>query len=287
MAACRLPPRPTTLLLRPGVPVVRRDADTLQVGLHPPRVAQVPDAPEVRALLDALRVGVGPDELTGDGCPGAGEPAGGRSGLCGRTGDHRRTRRSPRRSTAPAASGASPPAPATGSASGPPGRRTRSSPTCWHCAGLEVDDVSPAVWLVVAPGPIVRESHRPAGSRGCAAPVGERRRGGRRIGPFVEPGRTACLRCVDAHEAEADPRRPFLVEQAALASAGGEPVDPVLDRLALAWAVRDLCRYLEGDEPSTWSATVDVGPTERTAPGALAAPSRAAAAPGTCLFDLP
>ena len=95
--------------------------------------------------------------------------------------------------------------------------------------------------------------------------------GSRRIGPFVEPGRTACLRCVDAHEAEVDPRLPFLVEQAAMATDGGEPVDPVLDRLALAWAVRDLCRYLEGDEPSTWSATVDLGPTDATAPGALAA----------------
>ena len=46
------------LRLRPGVAVVRRDADTLQVGLHPPHVAQVRDAPEVRVLLDALRTGV-------------------------------------------------------------------------------------------------------------------------------------------------------------------------------------------------------------------------------------
>jgi hypothetical protein len=128
--------------------------------------------------------------------------------------------------------------------------------------GLEVDEVSPTVWLVVAPGPIVRESIDPLVRAGAPHLLVSGGGGERRIGPFVEPGRTACLRCVDAHEAEADPRRPFLVEQAALASAGGEPVDPVLDRLALAWAVRDLCRYVEGAEPSTWSATVDVGPAE-------------------------
>ena len=29
--------------------------------------------------------------------------------------------------------------------------------------------------------------------------------------------------------------------------------------LALAWAVRDLARYAEGDRPSTWSATVEIG----------------------------
>ena len=129
-------------------------------------------------------------------------------------------------------------------------------------AGLEVDDASPSVWLVVASGPIAREAIDPLVRAGAPHLLVSGDTGGRRIGPFVEPGRTACLRCVDAHEAEADPRRPFLVEQAALRSVGDEPVDPVLDRLALAWAVRDLCRYLEGDEPSTWSATVDLGPTD-------------------------
>ncbi len=81
------------------------------------------------------------------------------------------------------------------------------------------------------------------------------------MGPFVEPGRTACLRCVDAHEALADERRPLLIAQAATAAIRQPPPrDPVLDALALAWAVRDLCRYVEGDEPSTWSTTCDLSP---------------------------
>lgn len=249
------------LLLRPGVPVVRRDADTLQVGLTPPRVAQLPDLPEVRALLDALRAGADPGELPeaaaraletllAAGLAFAGTPATASDRTVaqaqyGIDGVRRLATRAGHRVGVRAA--------------GPP----RAIVTdLLALTGLEVDDASPSVWLVVAPGPIVRETIDPLVRAGAPHLLVSGDAGSRRIGPFVEPGRTACLRCVDAHEAEADPRRPFLVEQAALASAGDEPVDPVLDRLALAWAVRDLCRYLEGDEPSTWSATVDLGPTD-------------------------
>lgn len=73
---------------------------------------------------------------------------------------------------------------------------------------------------------------------------------------------------MDAHEALHDARRPFLVAQAARAATERPPpLDPVLDALALAWAVRDLARYVEGDSPSTWSTTFDIGPT--AAPAAL------------------
>jgi hypothetical protein len=127
-------------------------------------------------------------------------------------------------------------------------------------AGVVVDDDAPAVWLLVVTGPVPRESVDPLVRTGQPHLLVSGDAGGRRLGPFVDPGRTACLRCVDAHEAEADPRLPFLVEQAAMGSDGTEPVDPLLDMLALSWAARDLCRYLEGDEPSTWSTTVDLDP---------------------------
>jgi bacteriocin biosynthesis cyclodehydratase domain-containing protein len=86
------------------------------------------------------------------------------------------------------------------------------------------------------------------------------------VGPFVAPGRTACLRCLDAHHADADPAWPLLVRQYASASvrdrADGapEPVDPLLARLALAWAARDLAAYVDGGRPSTWSTTVTLHP---------------------------
>jgi bacteriocin biosynthesis cyclodehydratase domain-containing protein len=82
------------------------------------------------------------------------------------------------------------------------------------------------------------------------------------VGPFVEPGLTACLRCVDAHHTDADPAWPLLVQQYARASsrdrADGtpEPVDPSQAAVALAWAARDLVSYADGMCPSTWSATM-------------------------------
>lgn len=82
------------------------------------------------------------------------------------------------------------------------------------------------------------------------------------IGPFVVPGTTACLRCIDLHLATDDPLYPALVAQHAaarpLAAAAGwpEPRDLPLVTLAVAWAVRDLVTHAEGDRPATWSATV-------------------------------
>ena len=41
-------------MLRPGVHVLRRSAEELQVGLHPDRALILPDLPAVRALLASL-----------------------------------------------------------------------------------------------------------------------------------------------------------------------------------------------------------------------------------------
>ena len=84
--------------------------------------------------------------------------------------------------------------------------------------------------------------------------------GGPLLGPYVVPGATACLRCVDAHLGEHDPRRALVVEQVATTPPlrPSEP-DPALRALALAWAVRDLAAGAEGGVPATWSATVALG----------------------------
>jgi len=80
-----------------------------------------------------------------------------------------------------------------------------------------------------------------------------------RLGPFVEPGRSACLRCVDAHLGDLDPRRATVLHQ--LEELPSVPVcdpDPCLVELAVAWGVRDVVRRLDGHEPSLRSATVTV-----------------------------
>lgn len=249
------------LQLRPGVPVLRRDATMLQIGLHPPLVARLPDEEDVRRLLAALRQGAPPGELTPRAAraldaltaadlvvPVGPDPVTPETAVVlaqfGADGVRRRIERTAH------------PIGVRGD-----GGSRAALEDLLDAAGLTVDQSAPAAWVIVAPGPLAREQVDPLIRAGIPHLMVSGHGTGRRVGPFVEPGRTACLRCVDAHEAEADPRRPFLVEQAALASNGREPVDPLLDHMALAWAVRDLCRYVEGDEPSTWSTTVDIGPT--------------------------
>jgi hypothetical protein len=77
---------------------------------------------------------------------------------------------------------------------------------------------------------------------------------GVRIGPFVVPGLTACLRCVRAgSDAAGEPRPP------GVDLAPGPGVDAALLALALGWAARDTRTWLGDGTPSTWSATVTVG----------------------------
>ena len=73
------------------------------------------------------------------------------------------------------------------------------------------------------------------------------------VGPFVVPGRTACLRCIDAHHTDADPAWPLLVRQYAAASRArpgrrrARAGRPAARRArASAWAARDLAAYVDG-----------------------------------------
>ncbi|QLQ10039.1 MAG: hypothetical protein HZY75_06155 [Nocardioidaceae bacterium] len=84
------------------------------------------------------------------------------------------------------------------------------------------------------------------------------------VGPFVVPGQTACLRCIDAAQTDRDTSWPLLVEQYARFSArdrgdgSAETIDPVLAQLACAWAVRDATSFICRRRPSTWSATIRI-----------------------------
>ena len=89
------------------------------------------------------------------------------------------------------------------------------------------------------------------------------REGSRRpvLGPYVVPGATACLRCVDAHLGEHDPRRASAGRAGrhhATAAAVASPTRPCAP-----WPSRGPCatssRGAEGGVPATWSATVAMG----------------------------
>jgi hypothetical protein len=248
------------LLLRPGIAVLNRSPGVLQVGLSAPSL-RLPDVPAVRALLDELAEPAGhapSDDLPAEAAaalarlvdaglavPAVGDVA---AHLLAQTGPDA-VRRQAARAAAPVAVDA------------PVSPRSLLDPLL-AAAGLVVAaPENSAVLLVVADGPLSRERLDPLVRASVPHLLVSGDATGVRLGPFVSPGRTACLRCVDAHESLHDERLPLLLAQAARHSAQRPPPrDPVLDQLALAWAVRDLARFAEGEEPSTWSTTVDLGP---------------------------
>ena len=78
------------------------------------------------------------------------------------------------------------------------------------------------------------------------------------LGPWVEPAVTACLRCDDLHHAAVDPAWPLLVQQASVRTAQPRadgvttPAESLAVSAAAAGAARDLVRHLEGLRPDSW-----------------------------------
>lgn len=271
------------LVLRPGAPVLRRDAATLQVGLDAPGRVLLADSPVVRRLLGEMR-------STGVAAPRGSNPQHAELGRAmarlvsaGLAIPVEQPRAG--RSASPRWSAHLQAARAWGGAdasrrladrgrlrvglAGPTERRAALARLLHDCGldlhpadqGLGAAGRSEAldVVVVLAEGEPTRTEIDPHLRHGRPHLVVGSRAGLPRLGPFVVPGTTACLRCVDAHESESDPRRPLLLEQAC-SERGPAPRDPVLDALATAWVARDLLRYAEGEPPTTWSATVVVAP---------------------------
>jgi hypothetical protein len=77
-------------------------------------------------------------------------------------------------------------------------------------------------------------------------------------GPWVAPGRTACLRCLALRRAARDPAWPALATQRAARSAvAARGEDPALAALAGAHAAAQVIAALTGDEPACANATYD------------------------------
>ena len=79
------------------------------------------------------------------------------------------------------------------------------------------------------------------------------------VGPFVVPGETACLRCIDAHRQDVDPEYVAVlyryIHEPRLDGCTDEG-PPAAAALALACAARDLSIWREGGRPVTLSTTV-------------------------------
>lgn len=222
--------------LRPGLHVVRRDDQHLQVGVDPPWRLVLPDDPEVLRLLDDLACGrpARPETAVTHRALAALE----RAGLLIEPGPGRR-------SAEVAVEGG--------------GATAAEATRILRAAGCEVVPADQAeVALVLADGEPRRADLDGHVRDGRAHLVVAATAYGFTIGPFVLPGSTACLRCVDAHLGQHDPRRAVVLEQVGGLPTG--PRDAGLTTLVAGWVVRDVLSFVEGGQPSTWSATVAIGP---------------------------
>jgi hypothetical protein len=258
--------RPT---LRPGLRVLRRDDRHLQVGVDPPHRLVVEDDPDVRRLLGDLRTGAGAGPTTPAGhrvlgqlldaglLVDAGELDDALAGADDRSavlaafahfGEHAVDRLRDRGAARVALDA--------------PADLAHAAARLLRAAGLPLagPGETGTVDLVVADSEPARDRLDPAARAGRPHLLVVGGPQGVRLGPFVVPGLTACVRCVDAHLGEADPRRATIVEQCTTSPGDGWPRDPALMALAVAWAVRDVVSLVEGDRPATWSTTVEVGP---------------------------
>ena len=82
------------------------------------------------------------------------------------------------------------------------------------------------------------------------------------VGPFVRPGVTACVGCVDQARAARDPSWSALTHQLGQAAVTAPapdlpgPRSRVLEAAASTWAVRDLLAYVEGDRVLCYGASL-------------------------------
>lgn len=246
------PPAPSTrattatgVRLRADVPVLPRGDGLVQVGSDPTRRVLLPDTASVRRLLQVLPLGVLPD--ASDGSPEVLRALRAAELLV----DERE-----RRLLAEARS-------ATRVRVTAPARWQAVAVETLSAAGLTPLDGSgtPEVTLVVTWGEPDRSGLDLLTARDEPWLPVTVLEGRVRVGPFVVPGTSACLRCVDAHEAAADPwhRIPPTPDPAASGVATPdaleEAVDPLVLRHGLLTAVTDVARWAEGRQPLTWSAT--------------------------------
>lgn len=279
----RHPGFPAHPMLRPGVHVCRRSHDELQVGLSPDLAVVLPDLPDVRAVLAGLQEGRPPgppatlspivlltcERLLAQGlvvdsdlwCSQLGgtdeERSEARTSVVAEHGLRAAETLERRASTTVAldCSGLT--------------RAASRLEALLTMAGLRVGSPAAAdLLLVVRRGEPDRADLDPLLRRDQPHALLTVSEGRVRVGPFVHPGVTACVRCIDAHRHESDPRHGVVAQQYADAGPSGTcglpaPVPADLVDLAVGLLARDISRWADGDQPRTWSSTIDVDPRLR------------------------
>ncbi|GAA1790313.1 hypothetical protein GCM10009682_10460 [Luedemannella flava] len=78
------------------------------------------------------------------------------------------------------------------------------------------------------------------------------------VGPFVLPGRTPCLNCIDLHRRDRDPAWPALAAQLTTTAEAADTVAVTTMLVGAAYAAREVTDHIDGDEPVTIGATVEI-----------------------------
>lgn len=256
-------------VLAPGLRVLQRSRDELQIGIGPRgrvrladtepvrrtlghllRGEAVPDDPETRPVLEALA----PVLVDGAGLLASGVSPGDAAAAALQDPAAYAARLEARRRATVSVRGA------LGDADPRP---------LLAAAGVRTADDVPqgaAVALVLCVGEIDRAELDPLVRSGTAHLLVRMVEGDAVVGPLVHPGRTACLRCIDAHRALGEPQAATLAIRHAAArhdrhDGVAEPLDTALATLAVAWAVRDLVTFVDGGRPAAWSSTVHLSAT--------------------------
>ncbi len=260
------------LVLAPGLRVLSRGRDEVQIGLGSLRTLRLPDSPALRRVLSALDRGeaapvdpasrralalLAPVLVDADRLAPVGVSPTDAAAVALRTPGvfasrlRRRSQSTVVVRNALATSGHAAPGP--------------DPALILRAAGFTVaeDHPAPAATLLLCNGEPDRTVFDPWVRDGTPHQLVRSVEGEFVIGPLVVPGRTACLRCLDAHHSVDDPMHPVLVgthHRAARHDAVAEPIDSALAALATGWAVRDLIAHLDGEPAASWSATVRIGP---------------------------
>lgn len=266
------------LILRPGLQVLRRDVRTLQFGLDWPGLATMPDSPAVRAVLRAVDGCRTPEEVVAAAV--STEPGVDRSAVAdaldamltsGVVVDQAKTTRDRVSETGWAA---------LWLLAGPGGepaellRRRRTTFAHVRGAGQVADSVRQALTRSEIP-PTARaadadlvvmasdsEPDRDIGDTAMHRSIPHvwvwvRELVGV-VGPFVTPGNSACLRCIDEARTDLDSAWPALVASTLAHPTPVPACAPVLAALVAAFAVHELEVFASGLVPQTWGRIVEI-----------------------------
>ena len=247
-----IPPLVPDLQLAAGLRVVGRGHDHLQIGLYDGRRVLLPRTRAVESTLDALlaRRPLEPDETT---MPIL-ERLQNQGYVSRRDEDLTRERR--RRAARVVV---------LGNCAGVDATALLASAGVHASAVAEAAEHADVV-LALSTGEIARDRLDPLIRGNTSHLVVRLVDGAALVGPFVAPGLTACLRCIDAHQSIRDPDHVAVTNRYVRATSRARPdgvpdvTDPVLATVAVAWAVRDVVAHLDGRRPSTWSRTLFLGP---------------------------